>query len=147
MGHRRAGFQERSPELGVCADSLGSALLGLHMSASTPFSCLLCMRVYVCVQEHIWKTKDSLEHHLQEHCPLLLRQDFSLPWSSPTRLDWLTKNPQGSSCLCLRTALTSLYQYTQHLYMGFGAHTQALMLAKLVPYWLSHLLSPGTAFI
>lgn len=72
----------------VALQSLGSVLtlLGLHTCASTPFSLFLCMRVYVCVQEHVWKSDDGLEHRPQEHC-----QDFLLPWSSPTRLDWLSK--------------------------------------------------------
>lgn len=35
------------------------------------------------------------------HLCCLLRQGFSLVWSSLSRLGWLTSKPQVSSCLCL----------------------------------------------
>lgn len=56
----------------------------------------LCACLYVFMYVHMWRPEDDPGGDPQEHCPSPLRQGLSLIWNSPTRLDWLAVNPQGS---------------------------------------------------
>lgn len=43
--------------------------------------------------------------------PYLLRQNLSVNWSLPSRLDWLARKPQGSTILCVPSpGITGMHQ-------------------------------------
>lgn len=71
---------------------------------------LVCVCVHVCMHVCVYKCTCIYlciyveARGQQECCPPPLRQGFSLGWSSSARVAWMTRNPEGSSFLCLPNA-------------------------------------------
>lgn len=66
------------------------------------------------------------------------RQGIFLAQNLPSRLEWLTCEPEGSSCLCFLSAgITSVHQHTQHFmlwlfcfYLSSGNWSYTLLFAR-----------------
>lgn len=89
------------------------------------------MHAYLCM--FIQRPEDNLGCHTQKLHSSPLRQDLSLSWSSPIRLDWLTSKskdpPVSTSTVWGLEVHTTLCFY---VYSDCG--TQILMLTKQVVY-------------
>ena len=62
----------------------------------------VCVCAHVCAptHAHVYTPDNNLGVTLKNITNSSLKQNLSLVWSSPIRLEWLASEPQGTTCVC-----------------------------------------------
>lgn len=99
----------------------------------------MCYYIYVCVHWGQRTTSDIIY--------TVLSQDLSLIWSSQINLDLLSRDLQGSTCVCLySTGIIGAQHHGWHFFIGLKGWTYILVLAMQVLYLLKCHSKPGSWF-
>jgi hypothetical protein len=102
-----------------------------------------CLHVCTCM----WRLKGNLRYHPQTHYPSPLREWLPLDWNAPIRIDWLIREPWGSSASAPTqfpsTGIVLRHHHSQHFFIVFvytgqdGDQTQVPTLPRQMLYWLA----------